>query len=141
MGNGRGWSISRGTAAGLGVLGSLGGLALTLVLGFWGMWSGASAAAYPWPGDAAAAEAVLRAALVCLVAGVFDLTGAVAAWREDGRRASRLFRFAGGGFAVVTALSFWAATTASHGTDYGLFGIVGIGLALITPWWGRWPAP
>jgi hypothetical protein len=135
MENGRGLRVTRGTALALGVLRGLG---LTYFLGLFGMWFGASAAAYDWPGEAAAAQAVLLAALVCLIAVIFDLTGAVVAWRRNEQRAARLYRFAGGGFAVVAALSFWAAVTATDGDLYGRLGIAGVVLALVTPWWSRW---
>jgi hypothetical protein len=138
MGNRRGWPITRGSAAGLGVLGGLGGLGLGLVLGFFAVWFGAAAAAYPWPGDAAAARLLGWAAFLCLGAGVLDLIGALAAWRGPGPWPAGPFLLASGAFAVAAALSLWAWATATHGGMYGLFGIVCVLLALVTPCWGRW---
>jgi hypothetical protein len=139
MANGRGRRITRGAAVSLGVVAGLGGLGVGLALGFFGIWSGASAAAYPWPGDAAAAEAVVRAALVCLIAGVVDLAGAVPILRGAGQQAIWPYRIAGGAFAVAGALALWAAATATHVGVYAPLGIAAAALALITPWWGRWP--
>jgi hypothetical protein len=139
MRNGRGWKITRGTAAGLGVLGGLGGLGLTYFLAVIWFAYAAGAAVYPRPGDQAVVGLLLGATLFCLVAALFDLTGAVVAWRKGGYSAAALYAFAGGAFAVVGALTIWTWATAMRGDVFvGRLGIAGVGLALVTPWWSRW---